>query len=96
MDRILQFGPEGLTDAGRGWWRSSDDHNNNAVRTTTQHERTEEELRDLEERLRRLRAAHPLGSKGFTNAGIRKMIDRLHQELVKLEGSEEARQTEPS
>jgi hypothetical protein len=31
------------------------------------------------------------GVKGFTKAGIRKMIARLHEELALYEGSEEAR-----
>ena len=31
-----------------------------------------------------------------TKAGIRKMIARLHEELAEFEGSEEARQSDPS
>jgi hypothetical protein len=38
--------------------------------------------------------SNPGGSKGFTKAGIRKMIARLHEELAIYEGSQEAR-TEP-
>lgn len=49
-------------------------------------------MRILEERLARLQQSHPVGSKGFTKAGIRKMIARLHEEMVVYEGSEEARQ----
>ena len=33
-----------------------------------------------------------LGVKGFTKAGIRKLISRLHEELALYEASEEARQ----
>jgi hypothetical protein len=58
----------------------------------TEYEKAQEELRSLEERLARLQQSHPLGSKGFTKAGIRKMIARLHEELAIYEGSEEARQ----
>ncbi|MFO0810327.1 MAG: hypothetical protein U0746_17020 [Gemmataceae bacterium] len=58
----------------------------------TEYHKAREELRGLEERLGRLEQAHPLGSKGFTKAGIRKMIARLHEELAVYEGSEEARQ----
>ena len=58
------------------------------------YEAAQEELRLLEERLRRLQEAHPAGSKGFTKAGIRKMIARLHEELALYEGSEEARTPE--
>ena len=56
------------------------------------YEKAQEELRVLEQRLERLQRAHPIGAKGFTKAGIRKMIARLHEELAVYEGSEEARQ----
>jgi hypothetical protein len=59
-----------------------------------EYQKAHEELRDLEERLRRLEQSHPAGDKGFTKAGIRKMIARLHEELAVYEGSEEARQPE--
>ena len=54
-----------------------------------QYEKAQAELRDLEERLRRLQHNHPLGAKGFTKAGIRKMIARLHEELALYEGGQE-------
>jgi hypothetical protein len=54
--------------------------------------KAQEELASLEARLAQLQQAHPIGSKGFTKAGIRKMIARLHEELAVFEGSEEARQ----
>ena len=57
----------------------------------TEYEKAQEEMRILEERLERLQQTHPIGSKGFTKAGIRKMIARLHEELAVFEGSEEAR-----
>jgi hypothetical protein len=57
-----------------------------------EYEKAREELRVLEERLDCLDRDHPIGSKGFTKAGIRKMIARLHEELALYEGSEEARQ----
>jgi len=63
------------------------------ITNPTEYEKAELELRDLEERLARLQESHPLGSKGFTKAGIRKMIARLHEELALFEGSEEARET---
>jgi PIN domain nuclease of toxin-antitoxin system len=37
-----------------------------------QYRKAEEELRQLEERLKRLKQQHPLGAKGFNKAGIRK------------------------
>lgn len=56
-----------------------------------EYERAQEEIRVLEQRLGRLQQTHPIGSKGFTKAGIRKMIARLQEELAVYEGSEEAR-----
>lgn len=56
--------------------------------------KAQEEIRSLEERLRRLQDANPIGAKGFTKAGVRKMIARLHEELAIYEGSEEARRTD--
>jgi len=64
------------------------------IETATQYEKAQQELRPLEERLGRLQQTNPAGSKGFTKAGVRKMIARLHEELAMFEGSEEARQTE--
>ena len=61
-----------------------------------QYHRAQEELYQLEDRLRRLQKSHPLGSKGFTKAGIRKLIARLHEELALYEGSQEASQAESS
>ena len=62
------------------------------ISNTTEYEKAQEEMRILEERLERLQQTNPIGSKGFTKAGIRKMIARLHEELAVYEGSEEARQ----
>jgi hypothetical protein len=56
-----------------------------------EYQRAQDELRSLEDRLARLQRSHPAGSKGFTKAGIRKMIARLHEELAVYEGSQEAR-----
>ena len=61
-----------------------------------QYQKAQEEFRQLEERLHRLQQSHPLGAKGFTKAGIRKMIARLHEELALYEGSQEIRQADSS
>jgi hypothetical protein len=61
------------------------------ITNAIEYEKAEEELRDLERRLEDLQQSNPLGSKGFTKAGIRKMIARIHEELALYEGSEEAR-----
>ena len=62
------------------------------ISNSVEYEKAREELRALEERLDRLEQAHPIGSKGLTKAGVRKMIARLHEELAVYEGSEEMRQ----
>ena len=62
------------------------------IHNLTEYEKAQEEMRILEKRLEKLQANQPVGSKGFTKAGIRKMIARLHEELALFEGSEEARQ----
>jgi hypothetical protein len=59
-----------------------------------EYEKAQNELRSLEQRLARLQQAHPIGSKGFTKAGIRTMIARLHEEMAVYEGSEAARQSD--
>ena len=56
------------------------------ITTVEQYQHAEEELRQLEERLHRLQQQHTLGTKGFTKAGMRKMIARLHEELAVYEG----------
>jgi hypothetical protein len=61
------------------------------IASLTEYEKAQEELHSLEDRLDRLQLTNPVGSKGFTKAGIRKMIARLQEELAVFEGSEEAR-----
>jgi len=64
------------------------------IANPTEYQKAQEELQDLRQRLERLQHSHPIGSKGFTKAGIRKMIARLHEQMAMYEGSEEARQPE--
>jgi len=66
------------------------------ITTAEEYQQAQEELRQLEDRLSRLQQSHPLGAKGFTKAGIRKMIARLHEELALYEGSQEVHETEPA
>lgn len=66
------------------------------ILTLAEYEKAQEELRDLQNRLEKLQRDHPIGEKGFTKAGIRKLIARLNEELAIFEGSEEARSTPPS
>ena len=64
------------------------------IANPTEYLKAQAELQSLEERLQRLQLTNPLGSKGFTKAGIRKMIARLHEELAAFEGSEDARRSD--
>lgn len=64
------------------------------ITSPVEYAKAKQELHDLEQRLEKLQESHPVGSKGFTKAGVRKMIARLHEELAIYEGSEEARHTE--
>jgi len=61
------------------------------IATKSEYEKAQSELRDLQARLERLQREHPIGEKGFTKAGIRKLIARINEELALFEGSEEAR-----
>lgn len=61
------------------------------ITNASEYQKAEEEINDLQQRLHRLQETHPLGNKGFTKAGIRKMIARLHEELAVYEASEESR-----
>ncbi len=64
------------------------------ISNNTEYKKAQEEINILEKRLERLQQSHSIGSKGFTKAGIRKMIARLHEELALYEGSEEARHSD--
>jgi len=66
------------------------------ITSVEEYQKAQDERRQLEERLSRLRQTRPLGAKGFTKAGIRKMIARLHQELAVYEGSQEVHETDPA
>lgn len=61
------------------------------ITTHIEYDKAQIELRDLQDRLEMLQREHPIGQKGFTKAGIRKLIARLNEELAVYEGSEEAR-----
>jgi hypothetical protein len=63
------------------------------ISTVVEYEKAQSELVDLQNRLASLQEHHPIGEKGFTKAGIRKLIARLNEELAVFEASEEARTT---
>lgn len=64
------------------------------ITNVEQYQTAQDELRQLEDRLNQLQRNYPLGAKGFTKAGIRKLIARLHEDLALYEGSQEANQVE--
>jgi hypothetical protein len=66
------------------------------ITTTIEYEKAQAELANLQARLIELQRQHPIGEKGFTKAGIRKLMARLHEELALFEGSEEARASSTS
>jgi hypothetical protein len=49
------------------------------------YEIVQNEIRLLNERLARLQTEYPIGVKGSTKAGIRKMLARLHEESAVYE-----------
>ena len=59
------------------------------INTSYDYQKAQDELLQLEKRLLRLQQTAPQ-TKGITQAGIRKMIARLHEELAVYEGSQEA------
>jgi len=59
------------------------------ISSAQEYESAKEELSHLEQWLSRLQREHPAPSQGLSNAGIRKMIARLHEELALYEGSQE-------
>ena len=65
------------------------------IANVLEYKKAQAELRDLQSRLELLQRDHPIGEKGFTKAGIRKLISRLNEELAVFEGSAEARSPSP-
>ncbi|MDZ4851926.1 MAG: hypothetical protein SGI77_21770 [Pirellulaceae bacterium] len=59
------------------------------IHNDEEYAKAELELKELEERLRSLQISNPIGSKGFTKAGIRKLIARTHEELAVFDRSDE-------
>lgn len=64
------------------------------IMNEAEYRKAQNEIRLLEVRLQKLQETNGIGEKGFTKAGIRKMIARLHEELAVFEGSEEARHSD--
>lgn len=65
------------------------------IANSSEYRSAEEELRTMEQRLARLQRDRAVASKGFTEAGVQKMVARLRKELADYEESEETPQPNP-
>jgi hypothetical protein len=61
------------------------------IENDEQYRRAEQEIEALMSRLKELQSTTAIGSKGFTKAGIRKLIARTHEELALYESQSEAK-----
>ena len=58
------------------------------ITNAIEYEKAQEEIRILEDRLNQLVQNSSPGEKGFTKAGIRKVIANIHDELALYEGEQ--------
>jgi len=65
------------------------------ITNAAEYEKAHSDLRILEQRIADLERDHPVGEKGFTKAGVRKMIAKINEELAVFESREEARLVTP-
>ena len=65
------------------------------ITNAAEYEKAHSDLRILEQRIADLERDHPVGEKGFTKAGVRKMIAKINEELAVFESCEEARLATP-
>lgn len=64
------------------------------ISNPTEYQKAQDEIRSLETRLTQFQNTHSIGIKGFTKAGIRKMIARIHEELAIYEGRAETKRSD--
>jgi len=60
------------------------------ITNATEYEMAQKEIRQLEEWLDQLMRDHGPQEKGYTKAGIRRMLARIHEELAMYECDREA------
>jgi len=65
------------------------------ITNAAEYEKAHSDLRILEQRIADLEREHPVGEKGFTKAGVRKMIAKINEELAVFESRAEARLATP-
>ena len=66
------------------------------ISNAVEYEKAHCDLRILEQRIADLEREHPIGEKGFTKAGVRKMIAKINEDLASFESREETRLAMPS
>jgi hypothetical protein len=64
------------------------------IANADEYQKAQQELGRMENWLQKLQREFPTPAKGFTKAGVRKMIARLHEELALYEGGLEVEQIE--
>ena len=52
------------------------------IQNDNEYRKAEGEIDELVSRLKELQSSNSIGAKGFTKAGIRKLIARIHEELA--------------
>ena len=65
------------------------------ISNAVEYEKAHYDLRILEQRIADLEREHPIGEKGFTKAGVRKMIAKINEDLASFESREETRLATP-
>ena len=65
------------------------------ISNAVENEKAHCDLLILEQRIADLEREHPIGEKGFTKAGVRKMIAKINEELASFESREETRLATP-
>jgi hypothetical protein len=64
------------------------------ITTISEYEIACRQLDELEAKLEKLQSKHSGGEKGYTKAGVRKLIAKLHEELAIYEASIDSTQIE--
>ena len=66
------------------------------IQNDNEYRKAEGEIDELVSRLKELQSLNSIGAKGFTKAGIRKLIARIHEELALYESQAEAKAVKAS
>lgn len=66
------------------------------IQNDNEYRKAEHQIDELVSRLKELQSSTSIGAKGFTKAGIRKLIARIHEELALYESQAEAKAVKAS